>query len=93
MFYKGSMQYTKQAMDFDCQLHILKERGLTVENEEDALKFLHSVSYFRFANYLQPMSKAQSLISFYQIAVLLLLQNYMFLTENCALWFLPQSKI
>ena len=47
----------KQAMDFDCQLHILKERGLTVENEEDALKFLHSVSYFRFANYLQPMEQ------------------------------------
>ena len=58
MFYKGSMQYTKQAMDFDCQLHILKERGLTVENEEDALKFLHSVSYFRFANYLQPMEQS-----------------------------------
>jgi abortive infection bacteriophage resistance protein len=58
VFYKGSMQYTKQAMDFDCQLHILKERGLTVENEEDALKFLHSVSYFRFANYLQPMEQS-----------------------------------
>lgn len=52
------MQYTKQAMNFDCQLHILKERGLTVENEEDALKFLHSVSYFRFANYLQPMEQS-----------------------------------
>ena len=49
------MQYTKQAMDFYCQLGILKERGLTIEDEEDAIKFLHSVSYFRFANYLQPM--------------------------------------
>ena len=49
------MQYTKQAMDFYCQLDILKERGLTIEDEEDAIKFLHSVSYFRFANYLQPM--------------------------------------
>ena len=93
MFYKGSMQYTKQDLDFDCQLHILKERGLTVENEEDALKFLHSVSYFRFANYLQPMEQSIESHQFYQIAVLLLLQNYMFLTENCALWFLPQSKI
>ena len=46
VFYKGSMQYTKQAMDFSCQLSTLKERGLTIENEEDALKFLHSVSYF-----------------------------------------------
>lgn len=49
------MQYTKQAMDFNCQLNILKERGLTIEDEEEAMKFLHSVSYFRFANYLQPM--------------------------------------
>ena len=57
VFYKGSMQYTKQAMDFSCQLSTLKERGLTIENEEDALKFLHSVSYFRFASYLQPMEQ------------------------------------
>ena len=49
------MQYTKQAMDFNCQLNILKERGLTIEDEEEAMKFLHYVSYFRFANYLQPM--------------------------------------
>lgn len=42
------MQYTKQAMDFNCQLNILKERGLTIEDEEEAMKFLHSVSYFRF---------------------------------------------
>lgn len=57
VFYKGSMQYTKQAMDFSCQLSTLEERGLTIENEEDALKFLHSVSYFRFASYLQPMEQ------------------------------------
>ena len=55
MFYKNSMQYTKHAMDFSWQLNILKQRGLTIENEEEALNFLHSVSYFRFANYLQPM--------------------------------------
>lgn len=55
ILYWSNMQYTKQAMDFYCQLDILKERGLTIEDEEDAIKFLHSVSYFRFANYLQPM--------------------------------------
>lgn len=33
VFYKGSMQYTKQAVDFSCQLSTLKERGLTIENE------------------------------------------------------------
>ena len=55
ILYWSNMQYTKQAMDFYCQLDILKEHGLTIEDEEDAIKFLHSVSYFRFANYLQPM--------------------------------------
>ena len=42
MFYKGDMQYPKQAMDFNWQLTILKERGLILENEEEALNFLHS---------------------------------------------------
>ena len=27
-------------MDFKCQLDILKERGLTIEDEEDAIKLL-----------------------------------------------------
>lgn len=49
------MQYTKQAMDFSMQLYILKERGLIIDDEGKALDFLHSVSYFRLANYLQPM--------------------------------------
>ena len=40
------MQYTKQAMDFNCQLNILKERGLTIEDEEEAMNFLHSGSCF-----------------------------------------------
>lgn len=42
VFYKGDMQYPKQAMDFNWQLTILKERGLILENEEEALNFLHS---------------------------------------------------
>ena len=44
-------------MDFNWQLNDLKERGLTIEDEEYALKFLHSVSYFRLDNYLQPMEQ------------------------------------
>lgn len=31
VFYKGDMQYPKQAMDFNWQLTILKERGLILE--------------------------------------------------------------
>lgn len=48
------MQYTKSA-DFAGQLATLKSRGLMVDDEEKALKYLHSISYFRLANYLQPM--------------------------------------
>ena len=79
------MQYTKQAMDFYCQLDILKERGLTIEDEEDAIKFLHSVSYFRFANYLQPMELNTESHRFAQKAVSLLLLIYMSSTVNFVL--------
>lgn len=93
MFYKGSMQYTKQAMDFDCQLHILKERGLTVENEEDALKFLHSVSYFRFANYLQPMEQSTESHQFLpNSSFTFATKLYVFKTENVAFGLLNAIK-
>lgn len=42
------MQYTKQAMDFYCQLDILKERGLTIEDEEDAIKISSFCKLFSF---------------------------------------------
>ena len=34
---------------------MLKERGLLILDEEQALKELHIISYFRLANYLRPM--------------------------------------
>ena len=34
---------------------MLKERGLLIQDEEQALKELHIISYFRLANYLRPM--------------------------------------
>lgn len=37
-----------------CQLEELKKRGLTVEDDTQALAYLDSISYFRFACYLQP---------------------------------------
>jgi len=79
------MQYTKQAMDFKCQLDILKERGLTIEDEEDAIKFLHSVSYFRFANYLQPMEHNAESHRFAPNSVSLLQLICMSSTENFVL--------
>ena len=41
------MQYTKQAIDFSDQLSLLKQRGLIIDDEDKALRCLHSISYFR----------------------------------------------
>ena len=51
----GSMQYTKQAIDFSDQLTLLKQRGLIIDDEDKALRCLHSISYFRLTSYLVPM--------------------------------------
>jgi abortive infection bacteriophage resistance protein len=54
------MEYTKQPIDFSKQLELLKERGLIVTNEADALKQLGIISYFRLANYLRPEMNSNS---------------------------------
>jgi len=45
------LRYTKQPTDLTTQLTLLKQRGLTVHDEDEALKQLASISYFRLANY------------------------------------------
>ena len=49
------MQYTKQAIDFSDQLSLLKQRGLIIDDEDKAIRCLHSISYFRLTSYLVPM--------------------------------------
>lgn len=49
------MNYTKQAISFEDQLSMLRERGLIIEDDAKALQQLHSISYFRLASYLKPM--------------------------------------
>ena len=49
------MSYTKQPLDTPDIIGTLKERGLTIADEEKAMTFLNHVSYFRFATYLRPM--------------------------------------
>lgn len=51
----NSMQYTKQAIDFSEQLSLLKRRGLIIDDEDKAVRCLHSISYFRLTSYLVPM--------------------------------------
>lgn len=51
------MDYTKKPTDFATQLAMLKSRGLLIDDETLAEKQLHSISYFRLANYLRPMEQ------------------------------------
>ena len=48
------MIYSKQPIDLPKQVSILKSRGLVVEDENSAFKYLSSVSYFRLASYWKP---------------------------------------
>ena len=49
------MDYTKNALDTSDLLAMLKQRGLQVANEQEALQTFSSVSYFRLACYFRPM--------------------------------------
>jgi len=49
------MKYTKQPIDITAQIAILKERGLLIPDEAEALRQLRIISYFRLANYWKPM--------------------------------------
>ncbi len=49
------MNYTKQPLDYPQILQMLKERGLIVRDEVEALRQLKIISYFRLANYMRPM--------------------------------------
>lgn len=51
-FYRD-MNYTKNALDYTQILTQLKERGLLFKDEEQAIKELSNISYFRIANYLR----------------------------------------
>lgn len=51
------MKYTKLPIDFSQQLAILKERGMIIENENEVLTQLDSISYFRLASYWRSMEQ------------------------------------
>ena len=54
-FFYMRMKYNKQPLDIPALLAMLKTRGLTIEDEQQAERTLGFVSYFRLANYLRPM--------------------------------------
>lgn len=49
------MNYNKTALDTPDLLALLKQRGLKVSDEQEALHTLSVVSYFRLAGYFRPM--------------------------------------
>lgn len=54
------MEYNKLPIDFPEQLRKLKERGMIITNENDALELLGSISYFRLASYWHSMETDNS---------------------------------
>ena len=48
------MHYAKPALTFEDQLDLLRNRGLTVRDQERALRWLHNVSYYRLSAYCLP---------------------------------------
>lgn len=54
------MEYSKQAISVEAQISQLRERGLRVDDDEEASRVLSTISYFRFANYLLPFEADKS---------------------------------
>lgn len=59
------MEYTKLPIDFPQQLATLKERGMIIENENEVLAQLDSISYFRLASYWRSMEQDSNSHLFY----------------------------
>ncbi len=55
-----TMDYIKQPLDYFQILQMLKARGLTIGDDNDAIMHLKNISYFRLANYLRPMEMDRS---------------------------------
>lgn len=64
------MDYTKTALDTPDLLTMLKQRGLQISDEQEALRTLSMVSYFRLACYFRPMELHKQTHEFRQGATL-----------------------
>jgi len=47
--------YNKPSLTYSEQIHQLKARGLTIENEKKALHLLENISYYRLSGYWYPL--------------------------------------
>ena len=51
------MNYINSPLEVSALIQTLKDRGLSITDDEKALTFLENVSYFRFRTYLRPMEQ------------------------------------
>ena len=52
-----TMEYTKKPFTVTEQICLLKQRGLIIDNESEAIAVLQRISYFRLACYWRPMEQ------------------------------------
>lgn len=55
------MDYNKQAVSITDQIALLRERGLTIDDEAAAIHHLGTISYYRLAGYLLPFQSDKQL--------------------------------
>ena len=55
IFFVRTMRYSKQAMTLVQQIETLRQRGLIIDNEAEAIQALDAISYFRLADYWYSM--------------------------------------
>lgn len=51
----SKIPYTKHLISFEDQVALLKDRGMSVEDEDKALHILQNVSYYRLSGYWYPL--------------------------------------
>ena len=51
--------FSKPAIDIPAQLTLLKQRGLTIQDEAKAHCFLEAVSFFRLTPYMRPFQLSE----------------------------------
>lgn len=51
------MEYTKPPLSYKAQLDLWKSRGLTIDDEPKAIRYLSNISYYRLSAYALPFQK------------------------------------
>lgn len=63
-FFIWLMRYSKQILTLAEQIEVLKQRGLIIGDESEAMRLLDQTGYFRLADYWRPMEEDRETRSF-----------------------------